>query len=90
MIFDRRNGVVDSKYLSSKVVLQALTNTSENDYLSKSATVNGEEMVDVTGIGITAVDLKLIDPMLDSSSRAILSQLFLRNLIIFLQSKIVS
>jgi|GEM_PF-3275344 len=90
MIFDRRNGVVDSKYLSSKVVLQALTNTSENDYLSKSATVNGEEMVDVTGIGITAVDLKLIDPMLDSSSRAILSQLFLSELIICLQSKIVS
>lgn len=90
MIFDRRNGVLDSKYLSSKVVLQALTNTSENYYLSKIATVNGEEMVDVTGIGITAVDLKLIDPMLDSSSRAILSHLFLRNLIIFLQSKIVS
>lgn len=90
MIFDRRNGVVDSKYLSSKVVLQALTNTSENDYLSKSATVNGEEMVDVTGIGITAVNLKLIDPMLDSSSRAILSQLFLSELIICLQSKIVS
>lgn len=90
MIFDRRNGVVDSKYLSSKVVLQALTNTSENDYLSKSATVNGEEMVDVTGIGITALDLKLIDPMLDSSSRAILSQLFLSELIICLQSKIVS
>jgi len=90
MIFDRRNGVVDSKYLSSKVVLQALTNTSENDYLSKSATVDGEEMVDVTGIGITAVDLKLIDPMLDSSSRAILSQLFLTELIIFLESKIVS
>jgi len=90
MIFDRRNGVVDSKYLSSKVVLQALTNTSENDYLSKSATVDGEEMVDVTGIGITAVDLKLIDPMLDSSSKAILSQLFLSELITFLQSKIVS
>ncbi len=86
MLFANRNGVLDSKSLPNKAVLQALTNTSKNYHLSEIA-VNEKEMVDVSCMSITAVDLKRIDPMLDSS-KTNLSPLFLHNLLTFLRTKI--
>ncbi len=87
MLFAGQNGFLDSKYLSSKAILYILT---KNYYSSDKSAENGERTPGVTGINLTAVDLTQLDLMFDSSSKATISQLYLRNLISFLQSKIAT
>jgi hypothetical protein len=84
MLFAYQNGVLDSKFLSSKAMLYILT----KNYNSSEKSTENEKIPEEVGIGITAIDLTQLDLMFNSSSKATISQLYLRNLINFLQTKI--